>query len=811
MHGLEGPRPPLEEIVNVHKNGPLPEQRQSACNKPPENKPQLSLAAPMMRSPASSSAQRPPGASELDSSSMSSGVQDSPPSSPVLLLGSQCSVDTGSRTTPTPAEEEPSSTASPSAARAAALSAEPRELCPLFGTPATAVESAPEAQSPAGRAGARGASGHGAEEAPDPCRCGSVLVLEMENLRAENEQLRCRAAASEAEVERLRGRAAAAEAENAQLRGRTEQLQGRASNAEAENELLRRRPASGGAAGPSGPGQGGAPSTASASAAAEPAAAAAAEPAPAAAPEPATAAAPEPAPAAAQEPAAAAAAQEPAKAAAAEPAAAAAAEPAPAAAAEPATTAAPEPAPAAAAESAAAAAAEPATASGDEEPPSEGRNSMSREQKRLLFWSGWKGKDGGDKSRPFETFEHRTRGPRRPQRPTGEAGADAGRDGAKGTASKPPELDKAKRRKEAKEPEPEPEPEKAKRIKKEAEPEPEPKLAELGLRLGPLACSTLRYEKARGKRRASDPEGGGRHEDRGSDESGTETEDEADAYPPHGSAPTTPWRRVGAWGQPPPSDTSKVHIRSARLPHDCAWGRPPYARPMQIKQLIAEATELAKVDYGVVNKYTPFSKTTYGEVLSPFVRIIIKELKLTKDDVFLDIGCGWGNVVFEVAAMVGCRAVGIEIREDLHQISVDVLPHFNRLMAEHNIQAGQCEFSCADAEQASFAGYTKIFMNNVLFPEETSQNLQRSFKESLAPGVMLLTLRHLDTKYRPSSRVYADSPLRIFRWPFRHVRSRARGDVVSWAATDMDGFLYVVDGESKRLSAGSAAGEQAAV
>eukprot|EP00741_Cyanophora_paradoxa_P022865 tig00021521_g22085.t1 len=181
-------------------------------------------------------------------------------------------------------------------------------------------------------------------------------------------------------------------------------------------------------------------------------------------------------------------------------------------------------------------------------------------------------------------------------------------------------------------------------------------------------------------------------DDRDADESGSETEDgeeEEGADPPAGSSAgsgpdsSAPKKRALGWGSAPgraPSpEPPKVHIRSAKLPHGCAWGRAPYARPTQLEALMSEADRLANWDGSIVKQYTPFSREVYGEVLSPFVRIIIKELKLTKDDVFLDIGCGWGNVVFQVAALVGCRAVGIEVRADLHQASMSVLPHFNRV------------------------------------------------------------------------------------------------------------------------------------
>eukprot|EP00741_Cyanophora_paradoxa_P022846 tig00021521_g22066.t1 len=324
-------------------------------------------------------------------------------------------------------------------------------------------------------------------------------------------------------------------------------------------------------------------------------------------------------------------------------------------------------------------------------------------------------------------------------------------------------------------------------------------------------------------------------DDTNADESGSETEDEEEGGSSSSaeSDSSAPKKRArgrgsGSGGAPTPKPP-KVHIRSAKLPHGCAWGRAPFARPTQLNTLMNEANRVAAWDYyGIVRKHAPFAREVYGEVLSPFVRIIIKELRLTKDDVFLDVGCGWGNVVFQVAALVGCRAVGVEVRKDLHEASMTVLPHFERLMKENGIKAGQCEFHCGDAGAGdwSFERFNKIFMNNSFFDfaEDTSQQLLDRFKATLRRGaqragaryllslqVGLLTLRHLGTKYKPHSGYFlnqvlpqADSPLQIFRWPFRHFRAQEDVAVVSWTTKRVDGFVYVVDRNWKQAGAGSA-------
>jgi len=57
-------------------------------------------------------------------------------------------------------------------------------------------------------------------------------------------------------------------------------------------------------------------------------------------------------------------------------------------------------------------------------------------------------------------------------------------------------------------------------------------------------------------------------------------------------------------------------------------------------------------------------------VKTSFISELIAQVKLTSQDVFYDLGSGVGNVVIQVAAQTGCRAVGVEIREDLQKIAV---------------------------------------------------------------------------------------------------------------------------------------------
>ena len=77
-------------------------------------------------------------------------------------------------------------------------------------------------------------------------------------------------------------------------------------------------------------------------------------------------------------------------------------------------------------------------------------------------------------------------------------------------------------------------------------------------------------------------------------------------------------------------------------------------------------------DVHLLNKYTPFSSETYGELHPPFVEDIIRKTQLSKDSIFVDLGSGIGNVVLQLAYQVGCKCIGVEIRKELHDIAIDM-------------------------------------------------------------------------------------------------------------------------------------------
>lgn len=79
-----------------------------------------------------------------------------------------------------------------------------------------------------------------------------------------------------------------------------------------------------------------------------------------------------------------------------------------------------------------------------------------------------------------------------------------------------------------------------------------------------------------------------------------------------------------------------------------------------------------------LKNYEAFSSETYGELMPSLVSDIIRHTGLREDSLFLDLGCGVGNVVLQASLQTGCRSFGIEImpapagmaRDQLEQLKV---------------------------------------------------------------------------------------------------------------------------------------------
>ncbi|KAJ2381804.1 Nucleosomal histone H3-Lys79 methylase, partial [Coemansia sp. RSA 2559] len=93
----------------------------------------------------------------------------------------------------------------------------------------------------------------------------------------------------------------------------------------------------------------------------------------------------------------------------------------------------------------------------------------------------------------------------------------------------------------------------------------------------------------------------------------------------------------------------------------CAFDRASIPSDLAIHIIEQTYNRVVAPTVGLLRQYKAFSNNVYGEILPTLVSQIIDAARITSDCVFVDLGCGIGNVVLQVAAQTGCQASGIEI------------------------------------------------------------------------------------------------------------------------------------------------------
>jgi len=89
--------------------------------------------------------------------------------------------------------------------------------------------------------------------------------------------------------------------------------------------------------------------------------------------------------------------------------------------------------------------------------------------------------------------------------------------------------------------------------------------------------------------------------------------------------------------------------------------RLPYDLVVHILQQVYSRTVAARASK--LNQYEAFSNNVYGEILPILTKEFIQRTKLDHTKVFVDLGCGIGNVVLQVALQTGAESYGVEIMD----------------------------------------------------------------------------------------------------------------------------------------------------
>ncbi|KAJ2449175.1 Nucleosomal histone H3-Lys79 methylase [Coemansia sp. RSA 2336] len=195
----------------------------------------------------------------------------------------------------------------------------------------------------------------------------------------------------------------------------------------------------------------------------------------------------------------------------------------------------------------------------------------------------------------------------------------------------------------------------------------------------------------------------------------------------------------------------------------------------------------------MLRQYKAFSNNVYGEILPTLISEFIEHAKITADSTFIDLGCGIGNVVLQVAAQTGCYACGIEIMKVPAKFAKRQAQEFARRMQLYNLARSPVriwhgDFCESTDVQRLLPQADVVLVNNYAFDSKLNQNLLQMFLD-LKEGTRIISLKPFVTPdHKISARnIYSPESILTVR------RYQYWSQCVSWTDSGGEYFVQTVD------------------
>ena len=196
--------------------------------------------------------------------------------------------------------------------------------------------------------------------------------------------------------------------------------------------------------------------------------------------------------------------------------------------------------------------------------------------------------------------------------------------------------------------------------------------------------------------------------------------------------------------------------------------------------------------------YEAGTDNVYGELLPRFVSDILRQdVRMTPDQVFVDLGSGVGNIVMQAALEIGCESWGCEMMEHFSDIADRQLAEFTSRCRMWGLCSGRIrlergDFLVNDAIKAALRRADVVLVNNQVFTPALNEALIALFLD-LKDGCRVVSLKSfVPPGYKISER-NSESPINLFS-----VHSRIYfSSCVSW--TSQGGSYYISTKDSSRI------------
>ncbi|KAF9371388.1 Nucleosomal histone H3-Lys79 methylase [Podila verticillata] len=219
--------------------------------------------------------------------------------------------------------------------------------------------------------------------------------------------------------------------------------------------------------------------------------------------------------------------------------------------------------------------------------------------------------------------------------------------------------------------------------------------------------------------------------------------------------------------------------------------RLPYDLVVHILQQVYSRTVAARASK--LNQYEAFSNNVYGEILPILTKEFIQKTKLNENKVFVDLGCGIGNVVLQVALQTGAESYGVEIMDTPAKFAKKQAKEFEARSRAYGLHHGKVTMIQGDfLDTPDLAGILAradvVLVNNYAFNSALNQSLLQLFLD-LKEGCKIISLKtfvSLDHKINVRNAGSVESILRVKKYPYYT-------NAVSWTHNGGEYFIATVD------------------
>ncbi|XP_013788314.1 uncharacterized protein LOC106472231 [Limulus polyphemus] len=151
----------------------------------------------------------------------------------------------------------------------------------------------------------------------------------------------------------------------------------------------------------------------------------------------------------------------------------------------------------------------------------------------------------------------------------------------------------------------------------------------------------------------------------------------------------------------------------------------------------------------------------YGETSYEFVAQMIKEIEVTEDDVFLDLGSGVGQVTLQIAASTPCKlSLGIEKAESPNLYAEEMIKNFKAWMQWYGKTSGEFKLIKGDfltqEHKETIISSTIVFVNNFAFGPAVDHMLKERFAEMKDGACIVSSKPFCSLNFRTTNRNLSD-------------------------------------------------------